>query len=215
MGGQCARTPATMRSFAALLSLLVCAPAYADARFDPIAVSSQDEQQKQVEDGNEIKNEDFIRELKLFHAAKITMREALMATRRLHNGSRVIDISFDGASGVPLYRVKTCQGNHVWEDAIDGNTGGPSGGTIESSISDLKEQDRTNVIGLQAVRQEMMDAIRVAEKSASGKAISGGLVNEDGRVNFLIVVVSGSDLKQVILEPPTTTGRRSRQIHRR
>ena len=215
MDAQCARTPARMPSFAALLSLLICSPAYANARFDPIAVSSQDEQQKQVEDGNEINNADLIRELELFRAAKISMREALVAARRLHNGSRVIDISFDAASGVPLYRVKTSQGNHIWEDAIDGNTGEPSGGTIESLISDLKGQDRTNIIALNAVRQEMMDAIRVAEKSASGKAISGGLINEDGRLNFLIVVVSGSDLKQVILEPPTTTGRRSRQIHRR
>jgi uncharacterized membrane protein YkoI len=217
MDAQCARTPARMPSFAALLSLLICAPAYADARFDPIAVSSQDEQQKQepVDDGNEINNADLIRELELFRAAKISMREALTAARRLHNGSRVVDISFDGASGVPLYRVKTCQGNHIWDDAIDANTGEPSGGTIESSINDLKGQDRTNVIALKAVRQEMMDAIRVAEKSASGKAISGGLIDEDGRVNFLIVVVSGSDLKQVILEPPTTTGRRSPQTRQR
>jgi hypothetical protein len=54
----------------------------------------------------------------------------------------------------------------------------------------------------------LADAVRVAEQAASGKAISGGLIRERGRLNFAIVVMSGSDLKEVILEPPGAAGRR-------
>jgi hypothetical protein len=34
------------------------------------------------------------------------------------------------------------------------------------------------------------------------------LINNDGKLNFVIVVASGADLKQVMLEPPRA-GRRS------
>jgi hypothetical protein len=40
------------------------------------------------------------------------------------------------------------------------------------------------------------------EKAASGKALGGGLINEDGKLNFVVVVVSDDRLKQVMLEPP-------------
>jgi len=49
--------------------------------------------------------------------------------------------------------------------------------------------------------------VRVAEQAASGKAISGGLVRDCGRLNFAIVVISGDDMKEVILEPPGARGK--------
>jgi hypothetical protein len=74
--------------------------------------------------------------------------------------------------------------------------------TTVSSLNGLHKEDRTNLIALQSVRQELADAVFVAEDNTSGKAISGGLMNEDGKLTFVIVVLSGSNLKQVILEPP-------------
>jgi hypothetical protein len=49
--------------------------------------------------------------------------------------------------------------------------------------------------------------VRVAERAASGKAISGGLTRERGKLNFVVIVVSGLDLKQVLLEPPRRKNR--------
>ena len=43
----------------------------------------------------------------------------------------------------------------------------------------------------------------VAEDNTSGKALSGGLMNEAGKLNFVIVVLFGTKLKQVMLEPPS------------
>lgn len=46
------------------------------------------------------------------------------------------------------------------------------------------------------------DAVRVAEKAAEGNALAGGLKQQDGKLNFVIVVASGDCLKEVTLEPP-------------
>jgi uncharacterized membrane protein YkoI len=163
-------------------------------------------------DSNVGKKESFGRELELFRTAKISIRAAVAVAQSLHAGSRVVDISFDGASGAPIYRVKTYRGNRVWEDAIDANSGVGVGGTTTSFVSNLTREDRTNLLALNDVRQEVVDAIVVSERNAQGTAISGGLMNEDGRLNFVIVVVTGNDLKQYTLEPPRATGRDS---HRR
>jgi hypothetical protein len=83
-------------------------------------------------------------------------------------------------------------------------------------MSELKLEDRLTLIAMQSVRQELADAVFVAEDNTSGKALSGGLMNEAGKLNFVIVVLSGTKLKQVMLEPPSannlqTLPRRSKQ----
>jgi hypothetical protein len=192
--------------FAALLSLLACVPSHAKVLLELTAVAAQD----QNEDGKGVDGETVSHELELFRAAEVSLRGALTIADRLHAGSRVVDISFDGASGSPVYRVKTLQGNHIWEDTIDARTGQVAGNTVVSSLGSLGRGDRSNLIALKAIRQDLVDAVLVAEKNTAGKAISGGLMNEDGKLNFVIVMLSGTDLKQVILEPPRTNGRGSR-----
>jgi hypothetical protein len=81
------------------------------------------------------------------------------------------------------------------------------------SLSELDDEDRSNLVALRSVKQELSDAVRVAEKAASGKALGGGLVQQDGRLTFVIVIASGDDLKQVVLEPPKT-GRRGSDKYR-
>jgi hypothetical protein len=51
--------------------------------------------------------------------------------------------------------------------------------------------------------------VHVAEKAASGKALGAGLVRQEDRLNFVVVVVSGDSLKEVLLEPPKGRGRGS------
>jgi uncharacterized membrane protein YkoI len=148
-------------------------------------------------------------ELELFRSVEVSLR-GLRIAGKLHAGSRIVDISFDGGSGSPVYRVKTFRREQIWEDTIDAKTGRIIGNTTVSSLNGLHKEDRTNLIALQSVRQELADAVFVAEDNTSGKAISGGLMNEDGKLNFVIVVLSGSDLKQVILEPPGAGGPASR-----
>lgn len=73
-----------------------------------------------------------------------------------------------------------------------------------SSMSKLNIEDRFNWIAMPSVRQELADAVFVSEDNTSGKAISGGLMNEAGKLIFVIVVLSDTNLKQVMLEPPSS-----------
>jgi len=153
------------------------------------------------------------RELEAFRAAQVSVRQAMQIAEKLHAGSRTADISFEGASGSPVYRVKTVQDNRLWEHAIDAKTGDTIGPETVSHLNDLNSDDRNNVIALRTVRQELSDAVIIAEQVVSGRAMGGGLMNDNGKLNFVIVVVSGgSDLKQVVLEPPQA---RSKGTNRR
>jgi hypothetical protein len=113
-----------------------------------------------------------------------------------------VDISFDGASGSSVYRVKTFRLDRIWLDTIDAKTGQVAGNATVSSMSELNLEDRLNLIAMQSVRLELADAVFVAEDNTSGKALSGGVMNEAGKLIFVIVVLSGTSLRQVMLEPP-------------
>ena len=58
-----------------------------------------------------------------------------------------------------------------------------------------------------AVSATLFEAVVVAERSTRGKAVSGGLMNEDGTLYFVVVVDTVDGLKQVLLEPPRVRGR--------
>jgi uncharacterized membrane protein YkoI len=172
------------------------------------AAAKSNETQHALDEQNFELEETLDRELELFRSAQVSLRQALLIAERLHTGSRVVDISFDGESNPPVYRVKNIQKNQIWENAIDARTGSSNtGGEHALSVKDLEAGDRRNLVALGAVRQNLSDAIVVAERSTRGKAISGGLMNEDGTLHFVVVVDTADGLKQVLLEPPQVRDR--------
>jgi Peptidase propeptide and YPEB domain len=182
----------------ALLSLLICAPSSAGTTLDG-EISGVQEQDAV---GNGRADEAINRELELFRGAEVSLRQALKIAGSLHPGSRIVDVSFDGGSGSSVYRVKTFRQDRIWADTIDAKTGQVVGDATVSSMSELNLEDRHNLIAIQSFRQELADAVLVAEDNTSGKALSGGVMNEAGKLIFVIVVLSGTSLKQVMLEPP-------------
>jgi uncharacterized membrane protein YkoI len=159
--------------------------------------------------GQNVELEETIdRELEQFRSAQVSLQQALLIAEGLHTGSRVVDISFDGASNPPVYKVKNIQKDQIWENSIDARTGSSgAGGKQALSVKDLEAQDRRNLLALRAVRQKLSNAVVVAERSTRGKAISGGLMTEDGTLYFVVVVDTADGLKQVLLEPPRVRGR--------
>lgn len=197
--------PNKQRFAVILLSLLALAPPYAMSR----ASATQAAMQEEGAEGERNQQEAVNRELEAFRAAQLSLRQAMGIAEKLHVGSRTADISFDGASGSPVYRVKTVQDNRLWEHAIDARTGDAIGTETVSHLNDLNLDDRNNVLALRTVRQQLSDAVIIAEQVASGRAIGGSLMDDNGKLNFVIVVVSGGgDLKQVVLEPPQAPDRR-------
>lgn len=186
-----------------LMSLLASSPFTAAAYSTISPALARDA----TEDAPEADDQSVRRELELFRDASISLGRAMTIAQNLQTGSRIADIAFDGASGQPVYKVRTFQHDRVLEYTIDARTGELSGNRVLGSLKELSAEDRNNLIALKAVRQELSDAVAVAERAGAGKAISGGLMNKRGKLNFVIVIVSGNQLKQVELEPPRARGR--------
>jgi uncharacterized membrane protein YkoI len=184
----------------ALLPVLLPTPTFAIA-------SSHDAPAVQREmDDDALGQQAIDREIDRFRTSTISLRQAMSIAESLHPGSTTADVSFDGAAAASVYRVKTLQNDRIWHQVVDATTGEIVDGGAALPLTQLDADDRGNLAALRAVRHRLADAVRVAERAASGKAISGGLVRERGRLNFSIIVVSGNGLKEVILQPPTARG---------
>ncbi|MBH5387234.1 PepSY domain-containing protein [Bradyrhizobium diversitatis] len=186
----------------ALPALLLAAPSQAIVTADTPTALHND-----IDGDAEADRQAVTREIERFRSSSITISQAMAIAEARHAGATTADVSFDGASGVPVYRVKTLHNDRIWRHTINAATGELVGGEAALPLSELDNEDRSNLAALGAIRHRLADAVRVAERAASGKAISGGLVRERGRLNFAIVVISGDDLKEVILEPPGARAR--------
>lgn len=182
----------------ALPALLLAAPARAIVTTDstPTALHGETDGDATVD------RQTVSREIERFRGSSISISQAMAIAEGRHAGATTADVSFDGAAGVPVYRVKTLHNDRIWRHTINAATGEIVGGEAALPLAELDHEDRDNLAALGAIRHRLADAVRVAERAASGKAISGGLVRDRGRLNFAIVVISGDDLKEVILEPP-------------
>ena len=189
---------------AALVAVILPAPVYAIASSTDEPASLRNGAEESAASGQQAVN----RELELFRGSAISLSQAMAIAEALHAGATTADVSFDGAPDSPVYRVKTLHNDRVWHHAIDAATGKIVGGEAALPLKELDAEDRSNLAALRTIRHRLADAVRVAEQAAAGKAISGGLIRERSRLNFAIVVISGGDLKEVILEPPGVAGRR-------
>src|SRR5258707_14627124 len=156
--------------FVALLSLLICAPSYAGTTLHGEISAAQE----QDASSNGLTDEAISRELELFRGAEISLRQALKIADSLPPGSRIVDVSFDGGSGSSVYHMKTFREDRIWADTIDAKTGQVAGNATVSSMSELQLEDRLNLIAMQSVRQELADAVFVAEDNTSGKRSAAG-----------------------------------------
>ncbi|QIG93476.1 PepSY domain-containing protein [Bradyrhizobium sp. 6(2017)] len=136
-----------------------------------------------------------------FRTIKIPLSQAVAIAEHLHDGSRTADVSFE-ISGPAIYRVRTVGNERLWENVIDANTGSVTEKALSSSLRDLDREDLGNIVALKSVEQELSDAVRIAEKAAAGSALAGGLMKQDGKLNFVVVIASGDRLEEVTLEPP-------------
>ncbi len=141
------------------------------------------------------------RVLDQFRTTQVPLSRAMAIAEHLHEGSKTADISFE-ISGPPVYRVRTIRNEHVWENVVDANNGTIKGAEIASSLKELDREDLANIVALKWIKQELSDAVRVAEKAAAGSALAGGLMRDGGKLNFVIIVASGDHLKEVMLVPP-------------
>lgn len=68
------------------------------------------------------------REIERFRSSSISIGQAMAIAEARHAGATTADVSFDGASGVPVYRVKTLHNDRIWRHTINAATGEFVGG---------------------------------------------------------------------------------------
>ncbi|MGY3082245.1 putative membrane protein YkoI [Bradyrhizobium sp. LM6.10] len=77
------------------------------------------------------------REIERFRSSSISISQAMAIAESRHAGATTADVSFDGASGVPVYRVKTLHNDRIWRHTINAATGGLVGGEAALPLAEL------------------------------------------------------------------------------
>ncbi len=96
--------------------------------------------------------------------------------------------------------MRTVRDDEIWENTVDAKTGRITGVERVLSFQKLGSEDRTNIKALKKITQKMSEAVLVAERIVPGMAIDGCLVDNSVTLNFVVLVVSGDQLKQVKLK---------------
>jgi uncharacterized membrane protein YkoI len=194
-----------------LLLSLALVPRTAMAELNDGSLSSTGQSPPVHQEANTDSDQRF---LAAFRVAHLPLIEAIAIAERLHVGSRTTGISVD-TSDNPSYRVRTVKDKMIWENVIDVRTGRTAGPETVRSLNEIEMEERDNINALGSLKQQLSDAVAIAEKAAAGKAISGGLVKEGDQLNFVVVVLSDDHVKEVFLEPPRATSRGGSATSRR
>jgi uncharacterized membrane protein YkoI len=143
------------------------------------------------------------KEIKSFEAVKVSLAEAIKIAAKKHGDAKVVDVSFDSQAGQLAYKVKTYQDNNVWEGAVDAWTGQIIGEGTTTPVSKLDEEDQLELAGLLKATIDLSTATALAEEKGSGKAISAGLEETNGRVVYEVSVVNKGATTKFVIDPRT------------
>jgi uncharacterized membrane protein YkoI len=143
------------------------------------------------------------KEIKSFEAAKVSLAEAIKIAAKQHKDAKVVDVSFDSQAGQLAYKVKTYQDNKVWEGAVDAWTGQIIGEGTTTPVSKLDEEDQLELAASLKASIDLAAATAVAEEAGSGKAISAGLEETNGRIAYEVMVVKNGAATKFVVDPRT------------
>src|SRR6202140_873100 len=141
------------------------------------------------------------KEIKSFETVKVSLAEAIRVAAKKHKDAKVIDVSFDSQAGQLAYKVKTYQDNNVWEGAVDAWTGQIIGEGTTTPVSKLDEEDQLELAGLLKASIDLSAATALAEEKGSGKAISAGLEETNGRIVYEVTIVKNGATTKFVVDP--------------
>jgi uncharacterized membrane protein YkoI len=141
------------------------------------------------------------KEIKSFETSKVSLAEAIKIAAKKHKDAQVVDVGFDSQAGQLAYKVKTYQENNVWEGDVDASTGQIIGDGTTTPVSKLDEEDQLELAGLQKASIDLSTATALAEERGSGKAISAGLEEKNGRMVYEITIVNQGAATKYFVDP--------------
>jgi uncharacterized membrane protein YkoI len=153
-----------------------------------------------AQDFNESERAAIVQEIKVFANVQISVRDAIKIAERV-SGAKVVDVSFDGQADRLAYRVKTYRHDKILAVTIDASTGETIGDAVVTPVSALVAKDKIELAGFGTAVIDLSDGVSIAEAYGSGKAVSVGLEEENGKLIFLVVVVTDGSLKQISVDP--------------
>jgi hypothetical protein len=75
------------------------------------------------------------------------------------------------------------------------------GNAIVTPVSALDVKDKIEIAGFSTAVIDLSDVVSVTESYGSGKAVSVGLNEENGKLIFLVVVVTDGSLRHISVDP--------------
>lgn len=132
-------------------------------------------------------------------------------------GAKIIDVSFDGQGATPIFNMKASRRDKIWNVVVDASKRQIIRADFLMATSELGAEDQRKLADFEQSRIDLSEAIEIAEQYGVGKAIGAGLQYADGRLTFLVVIVSDGALKEVSVDPTRETRRRRRSsemLHR-
>ena len=141
------------------------------------------------------------KEIESFEKAKVSLAEAIRIAAKKHKDAKVVDVSFDSHAGQLAYKVKTYQDNNVWEGAVDAWTGEIISEGMTTPVSKLDEEDQLELAGLLKASIDLSTATALAEEKGSGKAISAGLEETNGRIVYEVTIVDKGATTKFVIDP--------------
>jgi uncharacterized membrane protein YkoI len=141
-------------------------------------------------------------EIQEFENAKLSLAEAITAAEK-HTQGKAMDAAFADYNGAPAYEVKTFQNGAVWDGIIDAMSGEMIGEGETTAESDLDREDKAELAAFKTAKQTLLQALKVAEEHAGGKAIDGGLDEVDGKVVYEVEIVKNGKVEAVDVNPET------------
>jgi uncharacterized membrane protein YkoI len=153
-----------------------------------------------AQDFNESERAAIVQEIKVFANVQISVRDAIKIAERV-SGAKVVDVSFDGQADRLAYRVKTYRHDKILAVTIDASTGETIGDAVVTPVSALVAKDKIELAGFGTAGIDLSDVVPIAEAYGSGKAVSVGLDEENGKLIFLVVVVTDGSLRQISVDP--------------
>lgn len=153
------------------------------------------------ESGLELPSRQIAQELNVFRTVGLSIKDAITIAENHAPGAKAVDVSFDGQSEVPIYRVKLYQRKRLLIGGLDASTGQVANQVIEKPTWTLDDNDRSVLSDFTKQKIDFSDVVLIAEQYSSGKAISIGLLAGQGKLAFSVVVLVDGRLKQVVVAP--------------
>ena len=188
----------SIRTFSALLVLLILSilPMSTRAR-----ESNGTTTPTPAQDFNESERAAVLQEIRVFANAQLSVRDVIKIAEARASGAKVADVSFDGRADRLAYRVKAYLNDEISTVTIDASTGKTIGDAVVTPVSALDVKDKIELAGFSTAVIDLSDVVSVAESYGSGKAVSVGLDEENGKLIFLVVLVTDGSLRQISVNP--------------